>query len=136
MTEQEKIDNEASFLSLARGYLGTCCLGGLIWIVLAMESQAMAVMLSIGVGAILTGAMVFCGIRLLVGISHTLRVMLQLQREALVANTAKAKGEDTSREKPATSITLVTCSACSKQVNRSAAACTHCGALLAVSSSS
>jgi hypothetical protein len=76
MTEQDKIATEGSLTSLGNGYFGICALGGIIWIVMAMDgSPAPAVMLSIGVGIILTGAMVFCGIRLLVGMSHSLRTI-------------------------------------------------------------
>lgn len=78
MTEQDKISNEGSLMSLANGYLGICALGGFAWIIMAMvDSPYPAVMLSIGIGLIITGAIVFCCIRLLIGMSHSLRVIVK-----------------------------------------------------------
>ena len=78
MTESEKIVTETSLNSLGNGYFGICAFGGLIWIVLAMyDSPAPAVMLSVGVGLILTGAMVSYSIRLLVGMSESLRTIVR-----------------------------------------------------------
>ena len=77
MRDEEKLAIETSLAALGRGYFGVCVLGGLIWIVLAFsESAAPAVMLSIGVGLIITGAIVFNTLRILVSISDSLRLLV------------------------------------------------------------
>ena len=88
MTEQEKITTETNLNALGRGYFGTCVLGGILWVVMAMDSPVPAVMLSVGVGLILTGAIVFYGLRLLVGMSHSLRAIAEQSRSVVAGGPA------------------------------------------------
>lgn len=88
MTEQEKITTETNLNALGRGHFGTCVFGGILWVVMAMDSPVPAVMLSVGVGLILTGAIVFYALRILVGMSHSLRTIAG-QSRAVAAGTAQ-----------------------------------------------
>ena len=87
MTEQEKIDTETSVVSLGNGYLVVCVLGGCGWSWLALGSNGhtVALMLSVGVGLLLTGGMVSSLMRLLAGMSETLR---QIARQTSPTSSA------------------------------------------------
>ena len=81
MNEQDKIATEATVVSLGRIYLLVCLLGGGLMILSAsmrmgdyqVNPLLIGMMIGAGVGTIFTGAMVGFLMRLLAGISSTLR---------------------------------------------------------------